>query len=231
MRWGRTPDLKIAEWVSNTEIVSRNCWWHDYTGGVTLGEMRKMGKIQQGGLTMEFVPHSALEEKLVKASREMTASEWSGRMRMGRDWLHQETTAGWAVEGPTQAEKKNKTHPWQKRSRVTFHACIVCKSYSWNVLRQDVNIRHVAKILFWFCSSLAGSCRRHPLTSRWSGVSRGRRRAGVWTCRLIETDPRRRSLVEPEATRGSGKPSFVQARMTLPPLPWLSMLIEEAWPR
>lgn len=24
-----------------------------------LGEMRKMGKIQQGGLTMEYVPHSA----------------------------------------------------------------------------------------------------------------------------------------------------------------------------
>lgn len=56
--------------------------------------MRKMGKIQQGGLTMEYVPHSALEEKLVKALWEITASEGSGRMRMGRDWLHQETTAG-----------------------------------------------------------------------------------------------------------------------------------------
>lgn len=109
------------------------------------------------------------KRSFVKALREITASEWSGRMRMGRDWPHQETTAGWAVEGPTQAKKthtqKKSPHLGQKFSLFPSMHLVFA-----NVTPKCVAAIHQHMMNSYICCWF---CRHHPLTSRWSVVSGG----------------------------------------------------------
>lgn len=217
-----SPDLKIAERVPNTEIVSRKllmAWLHrrshaglDEEDGEDPTRRSNNGICPPQSSALDavslsfFLFFSLWKRSFVKASREITASECCGRMRMGGDCPHQETTAGDRVfEGLAQAKKKALDQ--DKNTQISMHL-VFAKA----IPKCVAAIHHwVSKFAFGCGVCLPFSC-LNLLTSRWLGVS-GWGGHGVSTRRLIETALSatcRVNLVESEATGGSGKSSFVK---------------------